>query len=122
MLGTLWYFYVQGFFNCQRPGVFLIHWRDIIQPIKIGQRLKIGFIFYQFFCTAMQQPDMRVCPLYNLAIHFQNKAQHAMCGRMLGAKIQGQRTYLHFTHNLMLLPLHLRVAGQYRPAPLPMGW
>jgi hypothetical protein len=41
---------------------------------------------------------MRISPLYDLAIHLQHQAKHAMSGRMLGAKVQGQRLDLHFRH------------------------
>jgi hypothetical protein len=35
----------------------------------------------------MQQANMRVCPVNHFPIHFQNKAQNAMCSGMLGTKI-----------------------------------
>jgi hypothetical protein len=48
--------------------MLLIHRCDIVEPIEIRQRLKIGLVFDQFLGAAMEKPDMRIDPLDDLAI------------------------------------------------------
>ena len=74
-------------FNRQTPGMFLVHRCDVIQPVEIGQVLQIGPALHQLFSTAMQQPDMRVTPLHNLAVQFQHQPQNPMRGGVLRAKV-----------------------------------
>ena len=74
-------------FDRKAPGVFLVHRRHIIQPVEIRQVLKVGTAFHQFFRSPMEKPDMRVAPLDNLAIEFQDQPQHAMRRRVLRTEI-----------------------------------
>src|SRR3546814_6530684 len=61
--------------------------RAIVEPVEIGQRLKIGLILDQFFGAAMEQPDMRVNALDDLAVEFEHEPQHAMRRRVLRAEV-----------------------------------
>ena len=54
------HFEIQQLFDRQNITMLHRHRRRIIQPIKIGQSLQIGFILNQLFRTAVQQADMRV--------------------------------------------------------------
>ena len=67
--------------------MLLIHRRYIIEPIKIGHGLSVGFVFDQFFGAAMEQADMRIDALDDFAVEFEHKAQHAVGRRMLRAKV-----------------------------------
>ena len=111
-----------GALDGQRPGMFLVHRRDIVQPVEIGQRLKIGLVLDQLLGTAMQQPDMRVGTLDHLAVHFQNKAKNAVRRRVLRAKIHRDGFDLHLGHDLLLtLPCQLFRRRESAPACLPTG-
>jgi hypothetical protein len=40
--------------------MFLVHRRDIVEPVEVGQRLQIGFMLDQLFGAAMEQADMGI--------------------------------------------------------------
>ena len=100
--------------------------RAIVQPVKIGQRLKVGLVLDQLFGAAVQQADVRIDPLDNLAVQLHDHAQHAVRRRMLGAEVDrvvgddliagGRRLLKLHGH---ALPLRLFIAGQdvFRPFP-----
>ena len=67
--------------------MFLVHWRHIIQSIKIWQVLQVGPAFHQLLSAAVQQTDMRVATFYDLAVQLQHQPQHTMRGRVLWAKV-----------------------------------
>ena len=81
--------------------MFLIHWRHVIEPVKIWQGLQIGFVLNEFFGAAVQQPDMRVGSLNHLAVHFQHQTQHPVRRWVLRTKIHRYRFNLHFSHNVL---------------------
>ena len=56
----------------QREGMLLVHRRDIVQPIEIGHGLQVGLVLDQLFRTAMQEADVRIGPLDDLAIHLEH--------------------------------------------------
>jgi hypothetical protein len=57
------------------------------EAIEIGQRLRIGLVFDQLLGAAMQQADMRIDPLDDLAVQLHDEAKHAMRRRMLRAEV-----------------------------------
>ncbi len=61
-------------FGRQAECMLLIHGRDVIEPVEIGERLQIGLVLDQLFGPAMQESDMRIDPLDNLAVELKNKA------------------------------------------------
>jgi hypothetical protein len=67
--------------------MLLVHRRDVIKPIKIADRLRIGFVLDQLFSASMEQSNMRIDAPYNLAIKFQDQAQNAVCRGVLRSKI-----------------------------------
>ena len=85
--------------------MFLIHRRDIVEPVEVRQRLKIGFVFDQLFRTAMEQADMGVDPPHHLAVQFQHKTQHPMCRRVLRPKIDREIAEPSFGHARLVPPL-----------------
>jgi hypothetical protein len=67
--------------------MLLVHRRDVIKPIKIADRLRIGFVLDQLFSASMEQSNMRIDAPYNLAIKFQDEAQNAVCRGVLRPEI-----------------------------------
>jgi hypothetical protein len=74
-------------FGRQAERVFLIHRRDIVEPVEIWQRLQIGFVLDKLFSAAMEQADVRIDALDHLAVELQDQAQHAVCRRVLRSEI-----------------------------------
>ncbi len=68
----------QQLFDGERPGVFLVHRRHIVEPVEVRHGLKIGLVFDQLLGAAMQQPDMRIDAGADLPVEFEHEAQHAM--------------------------------------------
>ena len=85
-------------FDRQAEGVLLVHRRDVIEPVEIGHRLQIGLVLDQLLGAAVQQADMRIDALDDLAVEFQHQAQHAMRGRMLRPEIDGEVAQRGFSH------------------------
>ena len=71
----------------QREGMLLAHRRDVIEPVEIGDRLQVGLVLDQLFGAAVQQADMRVGALDDLAVHLQHQPHHAVRRRMLRPEI-----------------------------------
>ena len=70
--------------------MLLVHRRDVVEPVEIGQRLQIGLVLDQLLGAAMQQPDMRIDALDHLAVELEHEAQHAVRRRMLRPEIDGE--------------------------------
>src|SRR6266508_4363845 len=109
-------------FYGKSEGVLLVHRRDVVEPVEIWDRLQIGFVLDQLLGAAMQQPDMRIAALDDLAVHLDDQAQHAVGRRMLRPEIHCQRFDLDVGHDANSLPSrrpsrHLAVPG----ARLPTG-
>jgi hypothetical protein len=76
--------------------MLLVHRRHIVEPVEIGDRLQIGLVLDQLFGAAMQQADMRIDALDDLAVQLQHQAQHAMGRRVLRAEVDVELTDLGF--------------------------
>ena len=74
----------------QREGVLLVHRRDVVEPIEIGHVLQVGARLHQLLGAAMQEADMRVDALDDLAVELQHHTQHAVRRRMLRPKVDGE--------------------------------
>src|SRR6266446_3693610 len=85
--------------GCQTERVFLVHRRDVIEPVEVGQRLQVGLVLDQFFGPAVQKTDMRVDALHDLTVELQYQTQHAVSRRMLGPEIEGEIAQGGFGHN-----------------------
>ncbi len=86
-------------FHGQRERVFLVHRRDIVEPVEIRHGLQIGLVLDQLFGAAMQQADVRIDPLDHLAIELQNEAQNAVSRRMLRAEVDVEVADGVFSHD-----------------------
>src|SRR5262245_4971202 len=89
--------------DCQTERVFLVHRRDVIEPVEVGQRLQVGLVLDQLFGPAVQKTDMRVHALDDLTVELQYETQHAVSRRVLGPEIEGEIAQGGFGHNLPLL-------------------
>ncbi len=74
----------------ERVGMLLAHRRDIVEPVEIGHRLEIGLVLDQLLGAAMEEADMRIGTLHDLAVHLEDEAQHAVGRRMLRPEIHGE--------------------------------
>ena len=85
-----------SFSTASAIGVLLVHRRDVVEPVEIGQRLEIGLVLDQLLGAAMQQPDMRIDALDHLAVELEHEAEHAVRRRMLRAEIDGELAVVAF--------------------------
>src|SRR5579862_2940955 len=68
-------------------GVLLIDWRHIVQPVEIRNRLQVGLVLDQLLRAAMEEADMRIDALDDLAVELKHKTQHTMRRRMLRPEV-----------------------------------
>ena len=85
--GTAWHLGAGQSFDRQTPSMFLVHRRDIVQPVEIRQVLQVGPAFHQLFRTAVKQPDVRIATLDDFTVKFQHKAQHTVGRGMLRSEV-----------------------------------
>ena len=75
ILAALGHFQAQQLLDRQAEGVLLVHRRDIVEPVEIGDRLQIGLVLDQLLGAAMEQADMRIDARDDLAVQIQDQAQ-----------------------------------------------
>src|ERR1700730_4796025 len=92
------HFEAEQFLDGEAEGVFLIHRRDIIEPVEIRYILQIGARLHQFFSAAMKEPDMRIDALDDFAVEFENEQHDPVRGGMLRTKIDREITNRIFAH------------------------
>src|SRR5262245_48318044 len=78
--------------------MLLVHRRDVVEPVEIGQRLQIGLVLDQLLGAAMQKPNMRIDPLDNLAVELEHKPKHAVGRWMLGPEVEREIAGRGFRH------------------------
>ena len=74
-------------FNGERVGVLLRHHRDVVEAIKIWQRLHVRLVLDQLLGAAVEKADVWISLDDHLAIELQDEAQHAVRSGVLGAKV-----------------------------------
>ena len=67
--------------------MLLVHRRHVVEPVEIGQVLQVGAALHQLLGAAVQQPDMRVAALDDLAVELEHQPQNAMRRRMLRPEV-----------------------------------
>jgi hypothetical protein len=82
----------------QREGMFLVHRRDIVEAVEIGNRLRICLLLDQLLGAAMQEPDMRVDTLDDLAVEFQHQTQNTVRRRVLRTEVDVEVADVVFGH------------------------
>ena len=83
----------------QREGVLLVHRRDIVEPVEIGDRLQIGLVLDQLLGAAVEQSDMRVDALDHLAVELEHQPQNTMRRRMLRPEVDVEGADVGFRHD-----------------------
>ena len=83
----------------EAEGVLLVHRRDVVEPVEIGHRLQIGLVLDQLLGAAMEQADMRIDALDDLAVELEHQAQHAMRRRMLRPEVDVEVADVGFGHH-----------------------
>ncbi len=79
--------------------MLLVHWRDVIEPVEIRNRLQIGLMLDQFFGAAVKQTDVRVDALDDFAVKFKHETQHPVSRRMLRTEIDREVALAGFGHH-----------------------
>ena len=87
ILGAERHFEPEQLLDGEHVAVLHAHRRAIIEPVEIGQSLEIGLVFAELLGAAVEQADMRVDPLDDLAVQLEDQPQNAVRGRVLGAEI-----------------------------------
>jgi hypothetical protein len=85
-------------FSGEAERMLLVHRRDIVEPVEIGDRLQIGLLLDQLFGATMQKPDMRIDARDHLAVKLQHQPQHAVRGRVLGTKVDRKIAQILLVH------------------------
>ena len=71
----------------EREGMLLAHRRYVVEPVEVRNGLQVGLVFDEFFGPAMQQANMRISALDDLAVHLEDKPHHAVRRRVLRTEI-----------------------------------
>jgi hypothetical protein len=89
----------------EHVGVLVAHHRDVVETIHVADRLIERLVLGELFSRTMQQTDVRVCLLNDLAIELQHEAQYAVCRRMLRAEVE--REIVNLSHACRPQPARL---------------
>jgi hypothetical protein len=87
ILGAQRHFEPEQFLDGEHEAVLHAHRRAIIEPVEIGQRLEIGLVLAELLGAAMEQADMGIDPLDDLAVELEHEPEHAVRGRMLRPEV-----------------------------------
>lgn len=79
--------------------MLLIHRRNVVEPVEIGNRLQIGLVLDQLLGAAMKQADMRIDALDHFTVELQHEAQHAVRRRMLRTEVDSEVAKILFVHD-----------------------
>jgi len=50
------------------------HRGDVVEPVEVGQRLQVRFVFDQLLGSAVEQSDMRINARNDLAVELKHEA------------------------------------------------
>src|SRR6266478_8279705 len=89
--------------------MLLAHWGHVVEPVEVRNGLQIGLVFDEFVGPAMQQANMRISALDDLAVHLEDKPHHAVRRRVLRTEIHHvvpdlRRTF-ELCGGLLLMPI-----------------
>src|SRR5437879_451793 len=90
-------------FRREAERMLLVHRRDIVEPVKISDRLQIGLLLDQLLGATMKQADVRVDATDHLTVEFQYQAKYSVRRRMLWAEIDGEVAKAGFRHGELTL-------------------
>ncbi len=84
----------------EAEGVLLVHRRDVVEAVEIADGLQIRLGLDQLLGAAVQEADVRVDALDELAVELEHEAQHAVRRRVLRPEIQVERADLCLGHRI----------------------
>lgn len=87
VLGSLGNLDVQELLHGEREALLVGHHGDVIETVKVRQRLQVRPVLDQLLGAAVQQSDVGVGTHDLLAVELQNQPQHTVGGWMLGPEI-----------------------------------
>ena len=67
--------------------VLVAHHRHVVEPVHVRQRLQVRPVLGELLGRAVQEADVRVGALDDLAVELQHEPQHAVRRRMLRPKV-----------------------------------
>tara|TARA_R110002003_G_scaffold126_42_gene11790 strand:+ start:986 stop:1555 length:570 start_codon:yes stop_codon:yes gene_type:complete len=111
VLGALRDLNVQQFLHSERETLLIGHHRNVVQTVKVWQRLQICPVLDELLCASVQQSNVRIGAHNLLAIEFQNQSQHTVGGGMLGPKVDSVMPDLPLVGVVLLVLLHALVLG-----------
>ena len=82
-------------------GVLVAHHRDVVEPVHVADRLVVGLGLRELLGGAVQQADMRIGFLDDLAVELEHETQHAVRRRVLRTEVHG--VGLDLGHRLSVL-------------------
>lgn len=86
-LGSLGNLNVQELLDGQTEALLVGHHGDVVQTVKVGQRLQICLVLNQLLGTTVQQTDMRVGTDDLFTVQLENQTQHTVGGGVLRAEV-----------------------------------
>ena len=72
----------------EHVAVLVAHHRDVVEPVHVADRLVERLALGELLGRAMQQADVRVGFLDDLAVHLEHEPQHAVRRGMLRTEVQ----------------------------------
>ncbi len=79
--------------------MLLVHRRDIVETVEIGNGLQIGLRLDQLLGAAVQKADMRIDALDDFAIELENETQNTVRGRVLRSEVDRKVANVMFSHS-----------------------
>ena len=59
------------------------HHRDVVEAVKVGERLGVGLVFDELLRPAVEEADVRIRPQDLLAVELEDQSEHAVRGGVL---------------------------------------
>ena len=79
--------------------MLLVHRRDIVEPVEIGVGLQVGLVLDQLLGAAVEQADVGVDALDDLAVELQHEPQDSVGGGMLRPEVDREVAELVLCHD-----------------------
>lgn len=71
--GALGHFDVEQFFDGEGETLFVCHHGDVVEAVKVGERLEVGFVFDQFLRATVQETDVWIRTYDLFAVELKNE-------------------------------------------------
>ncbi len=84
----------------EAEGVLLVHRRDIVEPVEVADGLQIRLGLDQLLGAAVQEADVGIDALDQLAVELEHEAQNAVRGGMLRPEVEVERADLCLSHRI----------------------